>query len=726
MISVYKNYFWVILLFFAMNVFGQQTKNQIALNDVVESWKFLPKSFGSILSLKDGEHFVKMDKHQNIIAYSFASGLFTDTLFSRSFIHDTSFHHFSEFQLNNTETAILFTTDEEEIYRHSFSANYWIFDLKTRKLTPLSFNGKQQLATFSPAGNKLAFVRDNNLFIKDINTLQEIQVTGDGQINAIINGKPDWVYEEEFGFTRGYEWSADGNNLAYMRFDESRVKQIAITLFEDLYPTEFTYKYPKAGETNSKVSVWVYQINSGQKMKMDIGSDTDQYIPSIKWIPGLNQLCIARMNRLQNKMELLKEDINSGKSDIFYMETNAYFFHENYANNITFLNDGKRFITISEKDGYSHLYLNYIDGHLPILLTKGNFDVDKVLGIDQTKNVIYYTSCEDSPLDRMIYSIKMDGTGKREISDKKGDNDAEFSSNFNYFVGTWSDLNTPKIVSLYQTNGKLIKVLEDNKEMVKNIRDYGFTQARFISVPSDSFLLNGYMIQPANFDSTRHYPVFMYVYGGPSSQLAKNEWEHFMPWFQFLAQQGYLVACIDNRGTDGRGEAFRKCTYLQLGKLETKDQVHAARYFGSLPYVDPSRIGIFGWSYGGFMVTSCLTKGNGVFKMGIAVAPVTNWKYYDDIYTERYMRTPLENPKGYEENSPLNFADGLQGKLLLIHGSGDDNVHFQNTMMLSERLIQADKKFDLAVYPNKNHGIYGGRTRLHLFQRMTDYILNNL
>lgn len=720
-----KMFLSLLLLPWGASGGAQTTESGIELEDAVASSKFTPRVITGFHSMKDGEYYTVNDAGTSILRYSYQTGRLVDTVFTLN-NRLSPFGYIDDYQINDQETLVLITANDEAIYRNSYVADYWIYDRKQQKLKPLSENGKQQLAGFSPDGNAIAFVRDNNLFINKINADSEIKVTNDGKHNEIINGKPDWVYEEEFGFTKGYAWSADGTKLAYMRFDEKNVKEVSIPVYEQLYPSEFSYKYPKAGEVNSKVSVWVYDLASGNKTVMETGEDTNQYIPQIKWTVNADQLGIVRLNRRQDKVEVLLGNTTSGKSRVIYKEYNKRFISEINEHYLTFPDDGKHFLVFSERSGYMHIYKYTLDGSLVCPVTSGDFDVDKFLGIDGKHETLYYTSSEYSPLERDVFRIKLDGSGKKRFSYKKGTNMAGFSNTFSYYINTWSDANTPPIVSLRASDGKLIRVLEENQRVQKLIKTCNFSPLEFITVPSDSLRLNGFMIKPPDFDPRRKYPLFMYVYGGPESQEVRDEWNKHSPWFQYLVQQGYIVACIDNRGTDGRGEAFRKCTYLQLGKLETQDQLNAAHYFASLPYVDGSRIGIFGWSYGGYLTSLCMTRGKGTFKMGIAVAPVTNWRFYDSVYTERFMQTPQENASGYDTNAPLAYADSLQGKFLLIHGSADDNVHMQNSMMFSERLIQFNKKFDMAVYPNCNHGIYGGNTRLHLYSKMTDFILENL
>jgi len=641
-------------------------------------------------------------------------------LFDASEVDEIS--QFSAYSFNNDEDKILLESGKEKIYRHSYLADFYVYDRSTGKIQSVSDNGKQQLGTFSPDGSNVAFVRDNNLFIKELDTNVELQITQDGVRNEIINGAPDWVYEEEFGFSLGFRWSPDGKKIAFYRSDERKVHQFHMTIYGNLYPGTYEFKYPKAGEDNSVVAIHVYDLESGKTISMDIGEETDQYIPRIKWTKDPEILSIMRLNRLQNHLDILHANALSGDSRVVYSETNRSYISEASDNTITYLPDGESFIVNSERDGYFHLYLyNFKNGRIAPI-TSGDFDISSFMGFDEKHQRLYYSSYEESSIERHVYSINLDGSKKQKISTQPGTNQASFSSTFAYYILTHSSSNTPPLITLHNQKGKLIRVLEDNEELKATMAEYGYAKNEFLTVPTKSGLkLNAWIIKPVGFDPDKKYPLFMYVYGGPESQNVIDSWGRRGAWFQYLTQHGYIVACVDNRGTNGRGEAFRKATYMQLGKLETIDQIEAAQWFGSQPYIDAERIGIFGWSYGGYMTSLCMTKGGGTFKMGIAVAPVTTWRYYDTVYTERFMRTPQENPEGYDDNSPINFAGGLEGKFLLIHGTGDDNVHFQNSVDFTEALVQANKQFEMQFYPNKNHGISGGNTTFHLYSRMTNF-----
>ena len=699
---------------------------KITVADITTRGTFRSKSVSGLRSMSDGKHYTTSERGKVIVMYSYKTGEAVDTIFNLDLMGEPPFDHFSNYTFSPDETQILFETDHHQIYRRSFTAEYFIYDRKEISFMSLSENGPQRLATFSPDGTKIAFVRDNDLFYLDLNMGEEHRVTTDGKYNHLINGSTDWVYEEEFSITRGFAWSPDSKKLAFYRFDESRVKQFNMTLFQGrLYPENYTFKYPKAGEKNSIVQIWVYDLTTGKKVQMDTGKETDQYIPRIKWTKDPNILAMVRENRLQNHIEILLADAATGRSSVVYSEKNKYYIEEIDDNYPVFLDDGKEFVLYSEKDGYKHFYLYDLNGNLIRQLTKGKWDVDRFLGIDNKKKLLYYTSSEESPLRRSVYVVSLDGKTKKKLSQQTGTNSAVFSKGFRYYINYYSSVSTPTVVTLHDATGKLIRTLEDNRELKEKVGEYGVKPKEFFTfTTSDGVELNGWMIKPPDFDPSKKYPVFFNNYGGPGSQTVRDNWSY--GWNELLAQRGYIVVSVDNRGTGARGEAFKKITYGQLGKYETQDQIEAARYVGSLPYVDSTRIGVWGWSYGGFMAASCLFKGHGVYKMGISVAPVTSWRYYDTIYTERYMGLPQDNAKGYDDNSPINFCGELEGKYLLIHGTADDNVHFQNSVELMEALIQAGKQFEVQIYPDKNHGISGGNTRFHLYTRMTEFVEKNL
>lgn len=721
-----KSVLVILLLFPVIFTFGQ-IKKDVTLEDAWAVYTFYPSSIDGLKSMKDGENYTQINLERDIEKYSYKSGKKIETIFSISQLTDEKKPgKISDYEFSSDESKILISSDNEQIYRHSFRAAYYVWDIKLKKLTYLSGNGKQMLAEFSPDGSKIAYVRDNNLFYFDLASEKEVQVTTDGKYNEIINGAPDWVYEEEFSFSKAYEWSGDSKKIAYLKFDESQVKEFNMTTYGDLYPEWYKYKYPKAGEKNSEIGLHVFNVAAGSDITVDLGAEKDIYIPRIKWTNNPDLLSFQKLNRLQNKFELFFVSASNGAVSKIYEEENKCYIEIN--DNLYFLPGDKGFVITSEKSGYNHIYIISNDGKTEKQITNGDWEVTKFLGFDEKTGLMYYISAETSPTERMLFSVSSDGNTKTKISQVNGVHDVEFSEGYKYFVDYYSDANNPSTVSLFTSSGKLIRNLEDNQALKDKMKEYKFTEKKiFTFKTSENIELYAWMIKPYDFDESKKYPVFMTVYGGPGNQTVMNEWDYTQVWYQHLANKGFIIVSVDNRGTDGRGADFKRASYGQMGKLETIDQIEAAKYLSGLPYVDGSRIGIQGWSYGGYMATLCMTKGADVFKAGIAIAPVTNWRYYDSIYTERYMGMPEENADGYDENSPINFVRKLKGPYMLAHGTADDNVHFQNTVELIDALVQADKHFDLMIYPNSNHGIYTGRnTRYHLFSKMTDFLIENL
>jgi dipeptidyl-peptidase-4 len=722
---IYRIVTYFIFSILTLSQTFSQASPKLSLVKIYKEYDLTIKTIGKTFSMADGEHYTILESGHSIFRYDYMTGKEKELFFSDAQLPDTT-GYIDDYQFSSDERRLLIATDITRIYRRSFEANYWIYDIQTKSVVPLA-NGKQQLAVFSPDGQKIAFVKNNNLFYKDLNSGEVVQITNDGAFNRIINGAPDWIYEEEFGFAQAYQWSKDSKNIAFYQFDESLVKQFDMIMYGGLYPHINSFKYPKAGEAISTVNVKVFDLNTGKTVTMYTGQEADQYIPRIKWsaIPG--KLGIVTLNRLQNTVNVLLADASTGLSRIIYHEENSKFISKIDDDFIHFTEDQEHFIILSERSGYYHYYRYSITGKLKNPITQGNWEVTNLLAVDENENILYYTSNQTSVLCKDVYSIHLDGTRQKKISTSPGTNEAEFSSTFKYYINTWSNANTPPCYTLHQMNGLLIRVLEDNSELKNKINNYGFARKEFMKIPvDDSLELYGYMIKPADFDSTKQYPLFMCVYGGPQSQDVTDSWDYGMTWQQYMVQQGIIIACIDNRGTDGRGEEFRKSTYLHLGKIETEDQINAAKYLGAKSWIDENHIGIWGWSYGGYMTLNCLTKGADVFKTGIAVAPVTDWRYYGNIYTERYMRKPQDNAKGYEESSPINYAGQMKGNLLLIHGTADDNVHLQNSVEMAEELIKNGIQFQQFMYPDKNHSIYGGTTRHHLYSMMSDFILKNL
>lgn len=724
-----KNNF--LLLFILCATFGSvtaQPNKAITLENIWQDYTFYARSVPGFNFQNDGKHYSRKEKKE-IKQYDFTTGKFTKVLLDANDLgKENGFPGtFSSYTFSADEQKILLKTESEAIYRRSSKANFFIYDRNTKNLTALAEDGKQSYASFSADASQVAYVRDNNLYYKDLKTGTTTAVTQDGKTNEIINGGADWVYEEEFSFAKAFQWSPDGRKIAFMRFDESRVKEFTMTIYKDgAYPEYETFKYPKVGAENAVLSIHIYDLDSGKTVKVDTGTEKDIYFPRIKWTKDPKQLCVTRLNRHQNHLELLLADATTGKTKTLLEEKNKYYI--DITDDLTFLADGKRFIWSSESDGYNHIYLYDLNGKLLRQLTKGAFDVTSFYGVDEKNNRIFYRAAKDSPLERHVYSMSLDGNDEQKLTPKAGTNRAQFSSTFDYFVNAHSSANQVATYTVHDRSGKSIRVIEDNSGITKLQKDFGVQPIEFMTIKTkDDVSLNAYMIKPPNFDENRKYPVFMHVYGGPGSQTVNNAFggQNYW-WFQMLTQKDYIIVSVDNRGTGARGEEFKKMTYLELGKYETIDQIEAAKYLAKLPYTDANRIGIFGWSYGGYMSSLCLFKGNDVFKTAIAVAPVTNWKWYDTIYTERYMRTDKENPNGYKDNSPVYFADKLKGNYLLIHGNADDNVHFQNSAEMANALIAANKQFDTYFYPNRNHSIYGDNARLHLYTKMTNFLLEKL
>ena len=709
------------LLLLASLVFAQ--KKEISLEEIWREYKFFSESPEGFNFTKDGLFFTRLEVNgnQQINEYDIKTGKQTKTIYSASTNARISNYIFSD-----DEKKILLETEPERIYRHSSRADFMVFDRESKTSTKISENGKQSYATFNPSADKVAFVRANNIFIKDLKKQTEIQITTDGKVNEIINGSSDWVYEEEFSIDKTFFWSPDGSKIAFLRFDERKVKEFTLTSYlNELYPNESKYKYPKAGEQNADVSVLIYDLISKKISKVDLEGDGDYYIPRLIWAPDGN-LCIYRLNRLQNQLRIFKTD-KKGATVLMFEEKNKYFIDIN--DHLTFV-DNDKFIWMSDADGFKHLYLYDFNGKLIRQLTKGEWDVTDFYGYDpQSKKVYFQAAASDKSCNREVYWVTTFADDKVKISEKEGENKATFSKDFKFYTSEYSNLTTPPVFSVVETeSNKLVRVVEDNSALKEILGEYSFGKIEYFNFKNDlDIQLNGWMMFPSDFNAAKKYPVFMYVYGGPSTPTSTNQWDdgnHI--WFRMLTQMGYIVVTVDNRGTEPRGEQFRKSTYMDLGKLETQDQIAAARYLGTLNYVDKNRIGIFGWSYGGYLSSLCIAKGSEFFKMAIAVAPVTNWKWYDTIYTERYMRKPVENNNGYEDNSPINFAEQIKGKYLLVHGLSDDNVHFQHSAEMARVLVEKNIDFDQLFYTNKNHGIYGGLTRLHLYRKMTDFIKNNL
>jgi dipeptidyl-peptidase-4 len=715
----------IFILYLFVHFIG--ISQEITVEKIWKNYEFYPKSVEGFKSMNDGEHYTRPTSDLSIYKYKILDPTDKGELLmdGRLMTYNGTQITYDDYEFNSDETKILLLTNMESIYRRSFQAYYFLFDLKTKKLQPLDeINQPQTLAEYSPDGKLVSYIHGNDLFVKNLETGKVSKLTKDGKRNKIINGTTDWVYEEEFSITKAYGWSPDSKMIAFLRFDERDVKEFSMEMYGELYPDSYKYKYPKAGEDNSKVSAHVVNLKTGKISNLDLGSY--EYIPRLNWSSTSNQLILQTMNRHQSELNYHLYDFSSSKPiyKLIYQEKSKTYIDVD--DNLLILKDGKTILRTSEMDGFKHIYKLGFDGS-NVQITKGNWDVIDFLGIDENTATIYYSSAENSAIQKSTYSIRLDGTNKTELTSERGYNEADFLTGMKYFIRNYSNGNQPTVYSLCKNDGTKIRDLETNEELKTKLKNYQLSKKEFLTIDANGVKLNAWIIKPTNFDPTKKYPVYMTVYGGPGHNEVLDSWDgtDYM-YHQLLAQKGYIVFSVDPRGTMYRGEAFKKSTYLQLGKLEIEDVINTAKELQKLSYVDPSRIGIMGWSYGGFMSSLAITKGADVFKMAIAVAPVTNWRYYDNIYTERFMRTPKENEDGYDRNSPINYVDKIKGKYLLIHGSADDNVHYQNTMEMISAMVKANKQFDLFIYPNKNHGIYGGNTRNHLFQMMLDYTLKNL
>lgn len=720
----------LILIVFSITALSQ-AKKEITVESIWKDYTFYGQGISGFRSMKDGEHFTRFQNDgdlKNLVKYKFkdSKGRGETLLLGKDLVIDGKPLKISSYYFNADESKLLLTTKQTKIYRRSFSAVYFLYDFETKELQPLDNKHQPQtLAEYSPDGSKVAFIHKNNIYVKDLEKGKVKQITKDGENNKIINGTTDWVYEEEFAITKGFEWSLDSKYIAYLRFDESNVKEYTMKYFFDLYPDLYTFKYPKTGEDNSKVTAHIACVQNSKSKQIDLGEY--EYIPRLKWSATENKVMFLTLNRHQNHLKYNWIDATNKKyaNTVVYEEKDKAYVEID--DNLIFLKDANFFIRTSEKNGFNHIYKIGLDG-TSTQITKGEWDVIEFKGIDEQTNTIYYTSAEEGAIFRGLYAIQLDGSNKRKLHTKTGYNDADFSSGMKYYINTYTNANEPELITLHTSDGKEIEVVEDNEIFKHVLEQYDFQPKEFLTIKGhgDTYL-NAWMIKPKNFDPNKKYPVYYNVYCGPGSNMVKDQFgDANFAYHQLLVQSGYIVFSVDPRGTMYRGADFKKSTYLQLGKLETEDIIATAKELQKLPYVDSERIGIMGWSYGGYMTSLAMTKGADVFKMGIAVAPVTNWRYYDNIYTERFMRTPQENASGYDDNSPINHVDKLKGKYFLIHGSGDDNVHYQNSMEMINALVKADKDFDLFIYPNKNHGIYGGNTRNHLFRMIYQYTLENL
>jgi dipeptidyl-peptidase-4 len=718
-----------ILILFSCKEFAQinskqtVTKKEITLEKI---WNgtFSPKRMNSLNSM-NGDFYSLLNndratKSVTVDKYSYKTLEKVETIVNSKNLKDLD--GFSSYSFNNNETKIILGTDFQKIYRHSFKGTFYGYDIASKKLTLI---GKDiQEPVFSPDNHKVAYAKNNNIFIKNIEKNSITQVTTDGKINNIINGITDWVYEEEFAFVRAFEWSNDSKNLAFLRFDETNVPKFSMDIVgSGNYPNQQVFKYPKAGEKNADVTLHMYNISSKKSEKIELGDY--EYIPRIKWTNDANILVATTLNRHQNNLKLHKVNALSSSATLLFNETDKAYI--DVTDNLTFLNDNS-FIWTSEKDGFNHIYHYNFKGKLINQITKGNWEVTKYYGFNESKKTIYYQSVENGSTNRGVYSVGLDGQNKKLLSNKDGQNTAAFSKNLNYFINTFSSAEIPPIYSLFSGEGEMLRVIKDNAQLKEDLSAYKMSSKEFSTININGNDLNMWILKPADFDVTKKYPMLMFQYSGPGSQKVANKWNASNDyWHNMLAQTGMIVVCVDGRGTGFKGADFKKSTYLNLVKFETEDQIAAAKKLAERSYIDENNIGIWGWSFGGHMSTNALLKGSDIFTTAIAVAPVTSWRFYDTVYTERFLRTPQENPAGYDENSPVNYAEKLKGNYLLVHGTGDDNVHVQNSYRMINSLIEANKQFDMFIVPDRTHGIYKGKnTRLNLYTKMTNFIQENL
>jgi len=695
--------------------------SQLTLEDIFLNRKYEPKTIDEVSFLKKNARYIVLEnkkKGQEIATYNSLAQKKDSFLLSKIWADkDLPVPDFTSVEISNTDKYFLLKSNEEKMYRRAGSADYYITDGKNN----ISKAGKYKISfpVFSPNDRKIAYVRDNDLFYFNIENQTEQQITSDGKWNYIINGKSDWVYEEEFSLTSAFAWNQDGNKIAYLKFDESNVKEYAYpTYYGQTYPNSFSYKYPKAGEQSSIVSAHYYDLKKQKNYKINLSNYSYEYIPKI--ISANNSIYFMMLNRHQDTLKIVSYDLKTKQSELIFTDVSKQYVE---VPKCLFVLKDNSFITTSERDGYNHLYLFDEYGKLLKQLSKGNFEITDVYGVDEINKQIYYQSNEDNVTEKKLWKLNYDNLEKKQISLKNGKNTAVFSTDFSYFIQTFSDSKTTPKFSIESASNTIF--LEENKSLQDSLSD--IAKKEFITINVDGNELYAWIIKPKNIDSTKKYPLLIFVYGGPSEQQVLNEWSRSRDLFyHYLAEQGYAVACVDNRGTDGRGAEFKKCTFLNLGKLETDDQIAAARYFGNLEYINKDRIGIFGWSYGGYMALLSILQKNTPFKTAVAVAPVTNWKFYDNIYTERYMHTPSENEKGYEQFNPINLAKNLNGNLLIIHGTADDNVHFQNSVEMVNALNEAGKTYQFYMYPDKAHSINSSKSRYDVFKKIAEYLNQHL
>ncbi|HEY8483017.1 MAG TPA: S9 family peptidase [Longimicrobiales bacterium] len=724
--------FWLATVALAI-VPPAAAQEQLTVERIFGSAEFYPQYLADLQWLPDGSRYTYLDydperQSVDLVAVDPRTGQRTRLIDGTTLVPEGQSRpiEIEGYEWSPDGSKLLIYTNAQRVWRLPTKGTYYIYELATRRLTPLSrAEGWQQFAKFSPDGRKVGFVRNNDIFVVDLATGAETRLTHDGS-EVIINGTSDWVYEEELDVRDAWRWSPDGRRIAFWRFDQSPVRPFFLVNELPLYPELFTFRYPKAGTPNSQVRIGVVDVESGKTTWTDVEVAQDGYIARMEFAATPNELVVQRLNRHQNRLDVLLVDATTGRSRVLFTETDSAWVDVH--DNLIWIRGGRQFLWTSERDGFNHLYLYNRDGSVARQLTRGPWEVTGVYGVDEANGWVYFQAAQPTPMERQIYRVRLDGSRMERLSAEPGWHDIDLSPDRRYYVDIYSRAGVPPVTRLHTANGRLVRELVNNQELASRLAAQRLRPPEFFRFrTSDGVELNGYFIKPPDFDASRKYPVLLYVYGGPGSQTVVDSWggSRYL-WHQLLAQRGVIVVSVDNRGTGGRGRAFKKVTYLNLGKWEVNDQIEAARYLASLPYVDPARIGIWGWSYGGYMTALTMTKGGDLFRAGISVAPVTDWRLYDTIYTERFMRTPEENPEGYRESAPVNHAAGLTGALLLVHGTADDNVHPQNTIQLANALQLAGKQFSLMLYPNRTHSISGGNTMVHLFTMMTDWVRQRL
>lgn len=723
-----KKIFSLLIIIVVANIHAQV--KELTVQEIFSNRSFFPRGFGNVKWISDAEKYsyTKFDtesKSMSIYVYDIKNDI-EELLVKGSDLKPSGSEEpivMTNYEWSPDEKYILFTGSLPARSLKTGGA-FYIYDVEKKIIVHSVESEHEQInISFSPDSKKIAFVRNYNILIFDLTNGMEKQLTFDGN-PLVLNGVFDWVYEEEFSVIKGYDWSPDSKSIAYWQLDQTYVPAIQIAKWDSLYFNFHEMRYPKSGATNSTVNIGVVDLENAKTKWMDIGEEKDIYVARINFTANPDLLSIQRLNRLQNKLDFILAERSTGKSKIIFSETDSCWVDVH--DNLRFLNDKKTFLWTSEKDGFNHIYIYDYNGKQVRQLTRGNFEVDAIQSVDEKSGVVFFSSNERGTIYHDLYAIKFDGYGKMRLTIDAGYHSVSLSQPTKYYIDRFSTANKATITTLYSVEGKKLKELSTSD--MKFAEEYGFSPVENLTfTTSDGISLNAQMIKPHNFDPDKKYPVLIYNYSGPGSQIVSDRWGGFnLVWHQLLAQKGYVIFMLDNRGTGGRGKSFKNVVYKNLGKWEVNDMIEGAKYLSSLGFVDVSRIGIWGWSYGGYMSALTLMRGHEYFKAAISVAPVTHWKFYDTIYTERFMSLPSLNVEGYENTSVLSEVKNLKGKLLLVHGTADDNVHFQNAVVLVNELIKENKQFQTMYYPEKDHGIYGGKTREQLYTMMTNFILENL